>query len=152
MPMKLLLLALFLVVVAGCATHKHSQHEPDFKAAIQRVLDERRDIRTVISHPPRDEAELAGIARMNPDAQIFNVEDFALRLPTISLKGCPADFRDAFGAYVTAWTERAAANPAVLLLVSPGPQLPSSDAPVQPTETAWKAVQAVCTQYGIAAE
>ena len=98
MPMKLLLLALFLVVVAGCATHKHSQHEPDFKAAIQRVLDERRDIRSVISHPPRDEAELAGIARMNPDAQIFNVEDFALRLPTISLKGCPADFRDAFGA------------------------------------------------------
>jgi hypothetical protein len=44
---------------------------------------------------------------MNPDSLIFNVQDFAQRLQTIPLDGCPDDFKSAFKIYVAAWNDRA---------------------------------------------
>jgi hypothetical protein len=146
----LLLFVLCLAIGPGCATHhKKSKAELDFRAAIQHVVEARADIRTVISHSPRNAAELNDIAQMDPNALIFNVQDFAQRLQTISLKGCPADFRVAFENYVAAWNARAAANPALLLLLNAGPERQAVDAPPskEPTEVAWQAVQTVITKH-----
>jgi hypothetical protein len=148
--MKYLLIVLCLAL-AGCATHKHSHAKPaaDFQAAMQKVLDQRNDIRQIISHPPRTQAELDGPAQGNPNALIFNVQDFAQRLQTIPLTGCPYDFKTAFGNYVAAWQERAAQNPAAQLLNNPGTAVPASATPsaAGQTEAAWQNVLSVQASY-----
>jgi hypothetical protein len=148
--MKNLLLVLCLLL-AGCATHKHSPAKTavDFESAMQKVLDQRNDIRQVISHPPRTQAELDGPAQGNPNALIFNVQDFAQRLQTIPLSDCPDDFKTAFGSYVAAWNERAAQNPGAQLLNNPGTAVPTSSIPsvTRQTEAAWQQVLSVQASY-----
>ena len=157
--MKYLILALCLAL-AGCGTTKHAQrHKKDadgeLKASIQRVLDARRDIRAIICHPPRNQGELVDIANMDPKALIFSAQDFAQRLPTISLEGCPRDFKEAFADYVAAWNDRAAANPNMLILVqtASASQLgPVQNPNAELTESTWDAVKKVCKKYDVSVE
>ena len=153
--MKYLLIALLSLLLAGCATHHHAQAKAakSFQAAMEKVLAQRNDIRQIISRLPRTEAELAGPAQGNPNALLFNVQDFALRLPTIPLTGCPPDFKTAFNNYVAAWKERAALDPTVLLLTNPSvsqPALPAASGASQ-TEAAWQSVLAVQASYPVEA-
>jgi hypothetical protein len=155
--MKFLMLLLCLTLV-GCGSPGHrskrDKQEPDFKAKIQDVLDARRNIRTIISRPPRNQAELAGIAGMNPNALIFNAQDFAQRLQNLPLDGCPDDFKTAFSKYVAAWAARAADNPNMMLLADAGIYRPGDnpDNAASQTELTWQGVQAVSTRYGVEAE
>jgi len=121
---------------------------------IQYVLDARRNIRTIISRPPRNQTELAGVAGMNSNALIFNAQDFAQRLQNIPLEGCPDDFKTAFAKYVAAWVARAADNPNLMLLTDAGIYRPGDnpDNAASQTESTWQGVQAVCTRYGAVAE
>ena len=156
--MKYLIFILCLTLV-GCGSTGHGKHgkkgDDEFKAPIQHVLDARNDIRAIISHPPRNEGELSDIANMNPNASIFSAQDFAQRLQTIALKGCPHDFKEAFTNYVSAWVDRAAASPNSLILVqtTPASQLgPVQNPDAERTETAWKALKAVCRKYDVTVE
>jgi hypothetical protein len=148
--MKYLIVALGLLL-AGCAGHqaKHSQITKDFQVAMQKVLDARNDIRQVISRLPRTHAELDGPAHGDPNALLFNVQDFATRLQTIPLPGCPADFKSAFGNYVAAWQARAAMNPNLQLRTNPGTKLPGNNIPAGTgdTEAAWQLVLSVQNSY-----
>jgi hypothetical protein len=92
---------------------------------------------------------------MNPSASIFSAQDFAQRLQTIPLKGCPRDFREAFTNYVSAWVERASASPNLLILVQTTPTArlgPIQNPGAERTETSWKDLKAVCTKYGVTVE
>lgn len=153
--MKYIRLALCLILV-GCASHKPvpakgPQPPKDFVTAMQMVLDDRNDIRQIISHPPRTSAELNGPAQGNPNALLFNVQDFAQRLQTIPLTGCPEDFKAAFGNYVAAWLARAARNPELQIVNNPsaGAAANFNPATAQQTETAWQKVLSVQSSYNI---
>ena len=145
------LLILLCLALAGCATHKHAHAKAakDFEAAMQKVLAERNDIRQIISHPPRTQAELDGPAQGDPNVLLFNVQDFAQRLQTIPLTDCPADFKTAFATYVAAWQARAAQDPTLQLLTSAGSGAsPDKLAPgVGNTEAAWQKVLLVQATY-----
>jgi hypothetical protein len=154
------LILILCVALTGCGSVSHADHhrkkgEDKFQTAIQQVLAARLDIRAVISHPPRNAEELNDIANMNPNALIFSAHDFAERLGIIPLKDCPNDFKVAFAEYVTAWNERAAESPNLLILVQPS--TPSRSGTVENpdaarTEAAWDALKKVCTQYGATVE
>jgi hypothetical protein len=150
--MKYLLIALCLVV-AGCASHKPPPPKAakDFKAAMQKVLDARGDIRQIISHPPRTQAEVEGPAQGDPNALLFNVQEFADRLQTIPLDGCPYDFKTAFRNYAEAWKARAAKDPNLLLLYHPGAVASTSHVPAgaEETEATWQTVLSVQASYAV---
>ncbi len=144
------------LILVGCATHKPTpakeSHAPkDFVTAMQMVLDDRNDIRQIISHPPRTATELNGPAQGNPNALLFKVQDFAQRLQTIPLTGCPEDFKLAFGDYVAAWLARAGRDPEQQILNNPsaGAAANFNPATAQQTETAWQKVLAVQAIYNI---
>jgi len=148
--MKFLLIVICLAL-AGCATYKHSHTKAakSFQAAMQKVLDERNDIRQIISHPPRTQAELDGPAQGNPNALLFNVQDYTQRLQTIPLTDCPSDFKSAFANYVAAWQVRAAQDPTLQLLTNAGAGvLPANLATgAGDTEVAWQTVLSMQANY-----
>jgi hypothetical protein len=159
--MKYLIVVICLVLVGCGSLSPSSRHKRNaaagLKASIQRVLEARANIRAIISHPPRTVDELSGIANMNPNSTIFLAQDFTQRLQMISLEGCPRDFKDAFAKYVAAWNERAASSPNLLILIQAGTSTPSASGAVQNeyaahTESAWNALKAICTKYGVTAE
>jgi len=155
--MKLLWL-LCLCICSGCS-------HPDYKAAIQHVLDARIQIRNEFTHAPRDRTELMSVARMNPKALIFDAQDYALVLQTINPKDCPTDFRQAWSGYVSAWHYRANATDSPSYVLETGRELSQSETEgafdeghssnsdgESRTVSAWKAVQDVSTQYGVSTE
>jgi len=150
--MKYLLIILCLVL-AGCATHKSAPAKAakNFQEAMQKVLDQRNDIRQIISHPPRTQAELDGPAQGNPNVLLFNVQDFAQRLQNVPLTDCPANFKSAFANYVAAWQARAAQDPTLELLTNAGSGAPNASlAPgIGDTEAAWQTVLSVQATYAV---
>ena len=154
------LIILFCLSLVGCGSVTHAHHHKDdadngFKKAIQQVMDARRDIRTVICHPPRTQTELVEIADMDSTALLFSARDFSERLKTLSLKDCPDDFKDAFTDYVAAWNDRAAANPDLLVLVQTAStsQLgPVQNPNAERTEGTWNVLKAICKKYHVTVE
>ena len=150
--MKYLIILLCLCFV-GCESSEHDRRSKKLdaleQAAILRVLSARDDIRMVISHTPANEQELNGPARQDPNALIFNVQDFTSRLQRISLNDCPEDFRVAFVNYAEAWNDRAAANPRQEIILKGG-RVPAPEevpAEAQATEAAWRALLQVSARY-----
>jgi hypothetical protein len=147
-----------LVIGSGCS-------HPDYQGAIQRVLDDRCTTRNQITHPPRNRIELMGVAGMNTNTLIFDAQDFALILQTISARGCPEDFRQAWSGYVSAWHYRANATGQPFYVLEAGVELSQSESAAafyegQPsngdgesrTVAAWKTVQRISDRYGARAD
>jgi len=143
---------IFCLAVSGCGSTKESRHskkmEEGYPAAIHTVLDARNDIRVVISHTPQSPAELAA-ANQDPTALVFSVQDYVKRLRTVSLKGCPDEFKAAFVKYAEAWNDRAAATPTLILPLGVGKGVPEESDPAvaERTETTWHALQRVVAEY-----
>ena len=149
---------LLLVLVSGCS-------HPDYRAAIQQVLDARVQTRTQTTRHPKDRTEVMGLASMNPNAVIFDAQDYALILSTINPAKCPGDFRHAWSVYVSAWHYRAFANDNPSFVLQSGMEISQSESVgafdegsgangdgESHTVSAWKDVEDVSAKYGANAD
>jgi hypothetical protein len=149
--MKYLIFILCLGL-AGCGTmghgHRSKKDETGYRAAIQKVMEERTDIRQVISHAPQNDVELTA-ANHDPSVLVFKVDDYVKRLRGIPLKGCPEEFKTAFVNYAEAWNDRAAANPGLCLPLVGGSGRHTENDPeaAELTESTWHTLQDVVTKY-----
>jgi len=147
-----------LLLCAGCS-------HPDYRGSIQQVLDGRRELRDQIMHAPVNKIEWMEVADMTRHTLIFNVQDYALVLRSISLKDCPQDFCQAWNGYLSAWNYRAHefASPVYLLPARPamlnGDFIEtyvgvgsSADEGERRTQSAWQKLQAVSVKYGARTE
>jgi hypothetical protein len=129
------------------------------------VLDARTLTRNQILHTPRNRVELMGVAKMNPNTLIFDAQDYALILRSISAQGCPSDFCRAWSDYVSAWNFRARTSPNPVYVLQAGLTPAQSETAgafdeggdsksggETRTVTAWQTVQEVSARYGAQAE